>query len=99
MKTVWKFHLNLNDRPTVLELPRGAEVLTVQMQHDRLTLWVLVDPEQPKESRTFTVHGTGHPTIPEHYTKDHWCGTVVDGMFVWHVFEKLQRSRLGGAVS
>lgn len=59
MKTIWKYELETLDI-FGLEMPRGAEVLTVQMQHEKPCLWALVDASEDKENRIFTIHGTGH---------------------------------------
>lgn len=42
-----------------LSLPKGAKLLTVQMQGDVPQLWALVDPEKPKEIRSLRVIPTG----------------------------------------
>ena len=44
-----------------LELPRGAKILTVQVQDDEPQIWALVNPENPTELRSFHLAGTGHP--------------------------------------
>lgn len=83
MKTIWKYRL---DEPVkTLALPAGAKVLAVQMQNAEPTLWVLVDPRNKTEQRTFVNHSTGH-TVPD--TDDVYCGTLQAGPFVWHIFER-----------
>jgi hypothetical protein len=66
-------------------MPRGAPVLTAQLQREVLTIWALCDFDAPKEDRTFVVYGTGE-TIQE--PPGDYIGTVQDGSFVWHVFEE-----------
>ncbi len=87
---IWKFPLNTMDL-TVL-MPKGAEVLTVQMQgqlpRNRVTLWALVDPGAEPVPRTFAIIGTGEEYETQRPVT--YVGTVqtVEG-FVWHVFEVL----------
>src|SRR5277367_2367258 len=57
---VWKYPLSIN-REQSIELPRGASPLAVEVQHDQLCLWAMVDPEAETAPRTVWVHGTGHP--------------------------------------
>lgn len=60
-QTVWKYHLT--GRETVLEMPVGAKVLSVQLQMLQPVLWALVEPGPPFEQRKFVVVGTGE-TLP-----------------------------------
>lgn len=61
-REVWKFPLPVPG-PDVfgIELPAGAEVLTVQVQAGRPCIWALVSPSAPPEGRLFRIAGTGHP--------------------------------------
>jgi len=43
MKTIWKFPLAV-DGFQKIDMPKGAEVLTVQTQGERACLWVKLDP-------------------------------------------------------
>ncbi len=67
-------------------MPAGAVVLHVGIQHRILTLWALVDPDAAPSIRRFAVVGTGRPA-PEDHEGRH-VGTVIEGLFVWHVFEE-----------
>ncbi len=66
------------------EMPRGAEVLTAQVQHGVVCLWARVDTRMPMELRRFVIIGTGHDGADGKYV-----GTVQmdGGDFVFHVFE------------
>ena len=81
MKTIWKFPV-MSD---VIEMPEGAEILSVQTQHDQPCLWALVDPDAPMERRTFNVVGTGIPFEGD----GQFLGTfqLLGGGFIGHVFE------------
>jgi hypothetical protein len=81
-KRIFKYEVPVADRFTV-EMPTGAELLAVQMQHDRPVFWALVDDNHNREARTFYVVGTGNrvPAGAEIYV-----GTWQSGPFVWHLF-------------
>lgn len=82
-KTIWKYTLDLAGSQTI-RMPRGAEILSVAVQANEFRLWALCDPEAPIEPRVILVHGTGHPITD---SLGRHIGTVIDGSFVWHVFE------------
>ncbi len=83
---VFKYPLNLAHFD--FRMPAGAKVLYVDLDSaGDLCLWAAVNPspDHPTEARDFIVVGTGHdlPDGLEH------LGSVVQGSFVWHVFEKV----------
>lgn len=92
MRTIWKYELAVEDR-IELEMPRGAELLTVQTQAGRPRLWALVDPIEPHETRRFRLYGTGHAVSdPPRTTTEPsqvYVGTfqVFQGEGVFHLFE------------
>ena len=96
MKQIWKFKVG-----SIIEMPKGAEILTVKMQSSFDTcLWALVDSEKETEKREFEIIGTG-----QEFDSDNrkYVGTWQDGPFVWHLFEvvntsikdKVDESKLG----
>lgn len=86
MKSIWKFPLS---PITEVQIPAGAEVLTVKTQHGRPMLWMLVDPEREKEPRRFACIGTGdgieHPLVEHLRYIDTFM--VENDALVFHVFE------------
>lgn len=85
--TIWKY--TLNPGRTLLEIPSGGQVLTVQVQHGEVRIWVLVRPEASLVTREFTVYGTGHE-VPEDPTCTRaYLGTIqmAEGSLIFHVFE------------
>jgi hypothetical protein len=88
MKQVWKFALSAVV-PDV-EMPRGAEVLSVQVQRGEPCLWALVDTHAQREVRRFVTVGTGHD-IPSDLRMKH-VGTfqLHGGDLIFHVFEVLR---------
>lgn len=85
-KTIWKFPLDITDLQPV-RMPQGAQILSVQMQYDRLVLWAVVDPEAKGELRTIEIIGTGNLVNP---ASRQFIGTVQmnGGLLVWHIFER-----------
>lgn len=87
MKTIYKYNLELGDDTQSLSLPKGAKILTVQIQGNYLCLWALVDKEAEEyESRTILICDTCHDA--GECTAEHYIATVQVGIFVWHIFER-----------
>ena len=89
MKTIYKYTLTGLDKGR-LELPVGAEILTVQEQRGMVCLWAIVEPKAKKETRVFKIFGTGHD-IPDNPGKYINTFMTDGGAFVWHVFEDFFR--------
>lgn len=87
--TIWKYQLETVDVQK-LQMPKNAEILTVQMQKDTLCLWALVNPYSEKEERIVEIFGTGHPI--KSITNRKYISTyqLLKGDFVGHVFEKIR---------
>ena len=85
-RVVWKYHLSRGRGVDVLELPGGASFVRADMQEGIICIWFLVDRDEPKVERRFSVYGTGQD-VPD---TANYVGTVMDGPFVWHVFERLE---------
>ncbi|HUV52905.1 MAG TPA: hypothetical protein VMW64_07505 [Dehalococcoidia bacterium] len=97
MKAIWKYPLEMIDKQT-LELPEGAQILSVANQRETLCIWALVDPSPyaRKEKRTIIIKGTGHPMDSDELNGTKLIGVALlhDGFMVCHVFEKLRTSIL-----
>lgn len=87
MKSVWKFSLGESTHP-ILTMPKGAEILSVQVQRDEPQLWALVDPNAPKVKRQFHVYGTGWDVEQDNLR---FIDTVQmrGGTFIFHIFEEI----------
>ena len=72
-------------RETVIEIPKDAEILSIQNQSGVVTMWVLVDIDAVKIERKFDLFTTGSD-VP---SSSIFRGTVQlnQGSFVVHVFE------------
>ena len=84
-KTIWKFELEPIDFQT-LEVPEGAQFLTIQTQNGTPCLWALVQPDAKKYLVGIGTYGTGHP-IPD--GERNYIGTyqLMGGGLVFHVFQ------------
>ena len=89
MKAIWKFPLQLVDIQDVV-MPKGAEILTVQVQKDDLCMWAAVDPREDTIANTIFIHGTGHQI--EDFEKKKYISTfqIAEGDLIFHVFELLK---------
>ena len=84
-QVIWKFSLGLESAPILM--PKGAQVLTVQVQHEQPCVWMLVDPASPRVSRRFRTYGTGHEwdTISGVYVGTYQLDSF---LLVFHVFDE-----------
>ena len=90
-KTIWKFNLKTIDTQ-IIEMPAGADVLTVQVQNGTPCLWAMVDPGESTRKRTFKIFGTGHQINNYKNVSLLFIGTyqLLDCNEVFHVFEYVE---------
>jgi hypothetical protein len=89
MRKVFKYTLEEAEQQA-LDLPVGAELLSVGYQNGQLRLWALVDPDQTMtETHRIRMAGTGHP-LPDGVELA-FLGRVglLDGALILHFFEEL----------
>ena len=86
-KTIWKFPLKTTDEQ-VVEMPSGAEILSVQTQYGEPCVWAMVDPTHKRVAKVFHIFGTGH-RIPEANRKFIGTYQLEGGALVFHLFEVL----------
>lgn len=89
---IWKQHISslrdiYNLFETKIELPKDASILSLKVIGDDLNLWFKFNPalKITFESYTIRVVGTGFETPTDGFS---YIDTIIDGMFVWHVFIK-----------
>ncbi len=85
MKSIWKFPIEVTDEQSV-EMPVGAQPLSVQVQDDQVCIWALVDTEAKKEERLVQIFDTGIPITDE----GDFIGTfqILKGVLAFHTFIK-----------
>ncbi len=85
MKTIWKYALKPGE--FTLNLPRGARILTAEMQGQHPQLWALVDPSTPVDERRFLIAGTGHDVPDDPALAYVATFQIENGRLVFHLFE------------
>ena len=85
MLTIHKYPLELADLQAI-ELPHGAEILTVQVQHDVPVLWAKVDTTNHAARRLIHLVGTGNPLV-DHAARYIATIQLHGGALVLHAFE------------
>lgn len=79
---IWKFPLEITDRQTIM-VPTNFAFLHVGLDPTgALCLWGAVDGSQPTTRLDLVIVGTGNP-LPH---VGSYLGSVVERVFVWHVF-------------
>lgn len=80
--TIYKYPINVY--LTYVEMPRGARMLTVQLQGGRPFIWAKVDPMSPMAKRMIVIVATGQALGRGEYVGTWQC---TGGEFVWHLFD------------
>lgn len=90
---IWEFHILPSHQE--ISLPSFAQILGIQTQvqtEDESnilvpTMWVLVDTDQPIETRKFYTIGTGYEIDKEIFHRLKYISTFQLGPYVFHTFE------------
>lgn len=90
MKTIYKYILE--EVINSFAIPKGAKILTVASQHNKVCIWVECDEKEDTERRDFHIFGTGL-SIPEgkEIILLKYVGTaiIMGGNSVLHVYENI----------
>lgn len=86
MLKVFKYPIPIEDHFEI-EMPGGATILHIDMQHGEPQMWVLVSPDAPLFKRKFRFAGAGHPI--DSSSKPIHVGTfkMRGDALIFHVFE------------
>lgn len=84
---IYKYELDRENIVNLIKMPQGAKVLCFKMQGNVPCIWAMVDIVQASVERKFAVVGTGWDFDPAGLE---YVGTVIDGIYVWHLFEKVE---------
>lgn len=89
-KTIWKFELTDGYKQSIA-MPKDAEILSVQQQHDVICIWALVDTSNELENRLFELYMTGENIYYDMGIERKHISTLqrYDGNLVIHLFERL----------
>jgi hypothetical protein len=89
MKTIWKYPIPI-ESTFEIGMPKGAIILTVQIENEVPTFWATVDTQEQAEVRHFALIGTGEP-LPGRWEEGMtYIGTFEHYPYVWHLFEELE---------
>ncbi len=87
---VYKYPITPPSNYFTLDLPKGAQILTADVQGGIVCLWALVDPEAPTQTRKFRWAGTGHEISEAPENLRHVSTFFMQGeLLVFHIFEIL----------
>ncbi len=82
--SIWKYVFQINDKVEI-EMPEGAQFLSVHPQGNQLCLWAYVPVEGKLVKRHLLIRGTGHDAT----NVGRFIGTfqIWGGDFIFHAFE------------
>lgn len=81
---IFKYVVPVADGRINVSMPVDAVIKFVGLQQaGQICIWAEVINEDAMRARTFMVFGTGHE-IP---MRLNYRGTVLDGLYVWHLYE------------
>jgi hypothetical protein len=83
MSRVFKYEVPVADSFHI-DMPANAQVLTVQIQKEKVCIWALVEDGNPLTRRAFRMAGTGH-LIDKAWQLCYF--QLLSGDLVFHVFE------------
>lgn len=86
-KKIFKFPLqDVHTDQVAIKMPKGAQILTAQVQGGVICIWAIVNVDKEPETRIIHIAGTGHE-LPEKANAGNWIASVQQGPFVWHLFD------------
>ena len=83
-KIIWKYTLE-NERAQLVKMPWKSEIIDIQMQNGKPTMWVMVDPKSEETEVKISRYETGEE-IHEDALEVEYLATVQDGELVCHFF-------------
>ena len=86
-QTIWKFTKSFTADSEEIEMPKGAKILTIAMQHKHLRIWAMVDPTQDKVPRLIHIVGTGHDLSTRIMGEYIGSFPLDGGPLIFHVFD------------
>lgn len=81
---IYKYCLSVIDRQTI-RLPTDAKILTVQVQDEKICIWIELLPHCNEEERVIYIRGTGQIFV-KGLTETYLATVQLHGM-VWHLYE------------
>lgn len=90
---IYKYEIQTGTGQGPIKMPKGAEILCVQMQNGRPHIWAKVDADSPiLEDKTLVTYATGESMLVLANRHHMYVGTYqTSGGFVYHLFEIMKR--------
>lgn len=87
MKVIYKYSISIANHYTIA-MPKGAQILTVQVQNGDPFIYALVDPNQPKHEQAFMVFDTGQSISDDILNTYAYIGMFRFNILVYHLFSE-----------
>lgn len=87
---IWEYDVSQIGQPFSVEMPSGAQLLTVQLRHGQAVLWARVAPDAARCRRGLLLMPTGGEPYPAGWPPlGPYVGTIQThgGSLVWHLFD------------
>ena len=85
MKHMYKYVIPVQGGDIEVDMPVNTVIQHIGNQSSgEICVWAEVPETELAEIRTFRTIGTGHEVPPMKFT---YVGTVLDGFYVWHLYE------------
>ena len=85
---IWKYQLEISSKWQEIKMAKGSEILSVQIQNNKICMWVSVPDNSEKENRIFITIGTGKDFNPIGLK---YISTIQEGIYLWHIFERVEQ--------
>lgn len=86
LQVIYKYEIPVIGEAFELDLPIGHAICDINQQNDKLYMWVLINPDAPKQSLKLMVVGTGW--VMQDCFNMWFMKTVhMTNGLVWHLFE------------
>lgn len=83
---IFKYPIHVADSQAV-DMPEGAQILTIQVQLGQPCIWALVDDDVPPERREIHMRGTGHDCNGVERLRYVSTFQMAEGALIFHAFE------------
>lgn len=88
-KEIWKYTFS-DIYDETFQMPKGAEILTVQIQDENICIWALINTLEDTENRSFEIYGTGHIIHCDMGIERKYINTFqIDNGLAFHLFERI----------
>lgn len=87
-KRIFKYPVEIA-RLQIIDMPEGAEILSLQVQSGIPCIWALVEDGNKRQSRRFRIFGTGAEINSPFDLRFIGTWQEKEGAFVFHLFEEV----------